>query len=147
MAVNAIRPDSTPTQVKENLKALDFRDKKALRETIWDATPKQVFEIVIPSGHEQMKSGEAAPLDENVVVRFMVNGDGGGSWDMQVKKGKLVVSPAGDASPRTTITMSSETFVKLMRGQTSGMTAFMMRKLKVEGDMTLALKIQPLLLG
>lgn len=147
MAIPTIRPDSTPDQVKECLKELDFRDKKALREVIWEATPKQVFELVIPTGHEQAKREGSEPLDEKVVVRFVVTGDGGGSWDMEMRKGKLVVSVSGDASPRTTLTMSSETFVELMRGQTSGMTAFMMRKLKVDGDMTLALKIQPLLLG
>ncbi|MBI2059288.1 MAG: SCP2 sterol-binding domain-containing protein [Nitrospirae bacterium] len=147
MAENVIRPDLTPEKVKECLKAIDFHDRKAVREAIWDATPKQVFEIVIPTGHEQLNRGGAEPLEENTVVRFVVDGDGGGSWDMEVRKGKLVVSPSGNASPRTTITMSAETFAKLMRGQTSGMTAFMMRKLKVDGDLMLATKIQPLLLG
>ena len=50
-----------------------------------------------------------------------------------------------DKAADCTITVSLENFKKMMAGELDGTTAFMTGKLKVAGDMSVAMKIGPLL--
>ncbi len=49
------------------------------------------------------------------------------------------------ADPRTTIQMTLDNFVKMNQGQLSPMMAFSTGKLKVQGDMGLAMKLSSML--
>lgn len=51
----------------------------------------------------------------------------------------------GDGAADTTIKVSWEDWQKLANGEMDGMTAFMMGKLKVEGDMSNAMQLQGVL--
>ena len=55
------------------------------------------------------------------------------------------VSEDGDGVADTTIRVSWEDWQQLADGQMDGMTAFMMGKLKVEGDMSNAMQLQSVL--
>lgn len=57
--------------------------------------------------------------------------------------GETVSEDAGDAD--TTIKVSWDDWQQLAAGQLDGMTAFMMGKLKVEGDMSNAMQLQGVL--
>lgn len=50
-----------------------------------------------------------------------------------------------DADADCTLTMSLETFQKMISGEIDGTTAFMQGKLKVAGDMSVAMRVGPLL--
>jgi putative sterol carrier protein len=52
-----------------------------------------------------------------------------------------------DAPAQCTIKMSLDDFKAMAAGQLDGMTAFMTGKLKIEGDMGVAMKLQGLLRG
>jgi len=59
--------------------------------------------------------------------------------DGQAESGK------GDAeSPNLTINMDAKDYVKMSLGQLDGTAAFMQGKLKIKGDMGLAIKMQSL---
>jgi putative sterol carrier protein len=70
-------------------------------------------------------------------------------------EGKGCVYLDGKSSPNTvtnddkpsdcTITISLDTFKKMVNGELDGTTAFMQGKLKVAGDMALAMKLGPIL--
>jgi putative sterol carrier protein len=70
-------------------------------------------------------------------------------------EGKGCVYLDGKSSPNTvtndnkpsdcTITVSLDTFEKMVKGELDGTTAFMQGKLKVAGDMALAMKLGPIL--
>jgi putative sterol carrier protein len=62
-----------------------------------------------------------------------------------IADGKAVVSEGTYASPDITITMASNDFADMIGGKLDGMTAFMGGKLKVKGDMMLAMQLQSLL--
>jgi putative sterol carrier protein len=69
--------------------------------------------------------------------------EGAGTWKVDVADGKVSVSEgAGDAD--VTIRTSPETFSAIASGEQNPTTAYMTGKLKVEGDMGAALKLQKL---
>lgn len=69
--------------------------------------------------------------------------EGAGTWKVDVADGAVTVTEgAGDAD--VTIRTSEETFSAIASGEQNPTTAYMTGKLKVEGDMGAALKLQKL---
>ena len=84
----------------------------------------------------------AAGLD--VIIQFDLAGDGGGVWHCAISEGACAVSEAAHDAPTMTVTMEAADYVELTSGALDGMTAFMSGRLKIAGDMGLAMKMQSL---
>ena len=84
----------------------------------------------------------AAGLD--VVIQFDLAGDGGGVWHCAISEGACAVSEGAHDGPTMTVTMEAADYVELTSGALDGMTAFMSGRLKIAGDMGLAMKMQSL---
>ena len=82
---------------------------------------------------------KAAGLD--AVIQFKFTGIEPGEWYAIVKDGKVEVSPGTHASPKMTLTADSADYVKIFTGELDGMQAFMGGKLKLAGDLNLAMKL------
>ena len=78
----------------------------------------------------------------NNTYRFDV--EGAGSWTVDVQDGTVSVTQDGDVQPDTTLKVSEENFQKLLSGELNPTTAYMTGKLKLEGDMGAAMKLQKL---
>jgi putative sterol carrier protein len=78
------------------------------------------------------------------VIQFDLTGDGGGQYHCRVKDGAATVSQGPHPSPNMTFTMAAQDWVDLTSGKLDGMSAFMSGKLRVSGDMGLAMKFQTL---
>ena len=80
----------------------------------------------------------------NAIYQFNITGDGGGDWHMDLTKGKTgeFVSTGTHDSPGATITVSAEDWLGMINGTLNPMQAFMSGKIKIEGDMTLAMSLQ-----
>ena len=81
----------------------------------------------------------------NATIQFDLSGDGGGKWwvkihDQKAESGK---GEAGD-TPNLTLLANVDDWVKIMTGKLDGTAAFMQGKLKIKGDMGLAIKMQTL---
>jgi putative sterol carrier protein len=76
--------------------------------------------------------------------KFEVTGDGGGMWLVNLKEGNGSVS-AGDGEADCHITVDSADFLAIINGELNGQMAFMSGKLKVQGDMMLAMKLGSIL--
>ncbi|NWW91626.1 HSDL2 protein, partial [Rhynochetos jubatus] len=80
------------------------------------------------------------------VYQFELSGDGGGTWyiDLKTKGGG-----AGFGQPPVTadvvMSMSSDDFVKMFTGKLKPTLAFMSGKLKIKGNMALAIKLEKML--
>lgn len=72
------------------------------------------------------------------VYQFKVGGE---SYSVTMKDGKASVAAGEAPSAHCTVTMEESDFLDLVSGKLNGQMAFMTGKLKVAGDMGLALKL------
>jgi len=77
----------------------------------------------------------------NAVVHFKFTGAEAGDWNAVIGDGKCSVSQGVPASPTMTLTTDSADYVKLFTGELDGMQAFMQGKIKLAGDLNLAMKL------
>ena len=80
----------------------------------------------------------------NSVIQFNLTGDGGGNYYVEIKEGTANVQEGSHASPNMTMTLAASDYVDLINGKLNGQMAFMSGKLKIAGDMGLAMKMQTL---
>jgi putative sterol carrier protein len=81
----------------------------------------------------------------NAAYQFDLSGEDGGAYHIVLKDGAGEAGPGAPDNPNTTISMSGGDFVGLATGKLDPTMAFMTGKLKVRGDMALAMKLQNLL--
>ncbi len=80
----------------------------------------------------------------NAIYQFNITGDGGGEWNLDCTKGNTggYVGTGTHDSPGATITVSAEDWLGMINGSLNPMQAFMSGKIKIDGDMTLAMSLQ-----
>ena len=93
---------------------------------------------------ENFNSEKAAGM--KAVYQWDITGDGGGKWNAEIADGKCKVSEGEHASPNITITVTASDWLDILNGKLDGQMAFMSGKLKVKGDMSLAMKLKTLFL-
>ena len=77
----------------------------------------------------------------NAIFQFNITGDQGGEWNVKVADGGVEVNQGVAESPNITLTATDENFLQIVDGKLNGQTAFLTGKLKIQGDMTLAMKL------
>ena len=88
------------------------------------ATVKETFEAM-PG---RFRADKAAGT--NATIQYDISGDGGGTWNAVIKDGACAVTPGAAASPNLTLQISAQDWLDMLSG-----------KLKVKGDMGLAMKL------
>ncbi len=78
----------------------------------------------------------------NAVLQFDLSGNGGGQWNVTVADKQVKVADGAAASPTTILAMAASDYLSMINGETSPMNLFMQGKIKLTGDMQLALKMQ-----
>lgn len=78
----------------------------------------------------------------NAVLHFKFTGAEAGEWNAKIADGKCDVKQGAPSAPATmTLTADSSDYVKIFTGELDGMQAFMQGKLKLGGDLNLAMKM------
>jgi putative sterol carrier protein len=90
----------------------------------------------------QFNADAAKGMD--VVIQFNFSGQGGGSYYVQIKDGTCSHFTGTHASPRLTTSMTASDFVKMCNREADPETLFNYGKLRLVGDMGLAMKMQTL---
>ncbi len=80
----------------------------------------------------------------DAVIQFKLTGDGGGEYHTIIKDGACEVKEGVHPSPKMTMTIAAKDYIDLTTGKLNGQMAFMQGKLKIAGDMGLAMKMQTL---
>jgi len=104
--------------------------------------PKEWFERELP---EAVKTDPKKVEGFNGTLLFNINGDSGGTWTVDIHEKNLNITAEASDKPDITITMKDGDFVDFINKKLKGQMAFMTGKLKVKGNMQLAMKLQGLI--
>lgn len=86
--------------------------------------------------------------DLNATYVFEITGSNGGNWTLEIKNGKCEFKHGTVDNPSVVkISISDEDWLAIHNGTLNSQMAFMMGKLRVSGDMSLALKLQAMFPG
>jgi len=98
-------------------------------------TVKESFDAMSSRFRADKASGTSA------VIQYDVSGDGGGTWNAVIKDGTCTVTPGAASNPNLTLSISAQDWLDMLSGKQSGQMLFMSGKLKIKGDMGLAMKL------
>ena len=104
------------------------------------------FKGILDNLNKKIEAADPAKMKGvSAVYQFDLTGDNGGVFHVAVDDGKANVVESEHDSPNITITMAADDFDAMLDGKLNATSAFMAGKLKVKGDMSLAMKLQSLL--
>ena len=92
---------------------------------------------VIETMQARFNANAAAGLD----LVFQFNIEDAENYYLSIKDGTCSLTEGNAESPNVALIMDSATLKGVLKGEISGMEAFMTGKLRTEGDMMLALKL------
>ncbi len=79
------------------------------------------------------------------VVQFHITGEGGGDWVVEVADGRLTVRTGVTTAPADlTVTVRADHYWALLRGEMDPLAAYMRGRLRIQGDLQLAYRLQDL---
>ncbi len=133
-----------------DIKPGDFEERPNITDEI---TPVEYFEQLIFARVNLCSLPKIKSL--NTVIRFDIDGDNGGSWTIAVECGllKRVVRNCSDTCSSSnetvlrsvsTFRMDSTTFMSILKREFTPQKAFFKRKVKIAGDIMIALKMNVL---
>ena len=77
----------------------------------------------------------------DTVLQFKFSGNEPGDWYAVIKDGKVDVQKGAHPAPKMTLSADSDDYIKLFTGQLDPMQAFMAGKIKLQGDLNMAMKM------
>ncbi|MGW4227700.1 SCP2 sterol-binding domain-containing protein [Streptomyces sp. NPDC004980] len=110
---------------------------KQLTEFMRGELRTRVLGEVFGRMRQQFRPEAAGQL--KALIRWKITGESDEVYETAIAAGACTVSAGrSGAEPRTTLVMGDADFLKLVSGNANPVTMFMMRKLKVAGDVGLA---------
>lgn len=85
-----------------------------------------------------------AAEDLDAIYQFDLSGAQGGQYFLTIRDGICQISEGMHADPHVVLSMAGEDCVKILKGQLNGPAAAMSGRLKVSGDIGLAMQLRAL---
>ncbi len=105
-------------------------------------TPKEIIEVKIA---KRLKERPEDAKGIGVPVAINLTGEGAGRWVIDCSKDPAEVRLDAKSPAQMTITMDGADLVKMVGGELNPQMAFLAGKVKVEGNLGLAIKLGQLL--
>ena len=78
----------------------------------------------------------------NAIIQFNLSGDNGGLFWLKIADGKCEAGEGQAENPKMTLKAAADDWHAVSTGKMGAMQAFMSGKIKIEGDMGMAMKMQ-----
>jgi putative sterol carrier protein len=75
------------------------------------------------------------------VIQYHLTGDQGGDWVIKISNGTCTVEPGTTDKPNLTLTADSADYLQIISGKLNAMSAFAEGRVKLKGDLALAMKL------
>lgn len=105
-------------------------------------TPKSIFGELLP---QRLADNPERVEGVQAVYLFDLSGDGGGKWTLTCDGKAATIAEGEEGEAQCTISMDTGDFVEMIGGDLNPQMAFMTGKLRVAGDIGLAIKIQAII--
>ncbi len=105
-------------------------------------TAKQIFEEKIA---QKLKDNAEKVTKLNTIYQFNLTGDAPSTWTLDLTQPGGKISEGASPNAKCTVTISTENLSKIVEKSLNPQMAFITGKLKVAGDMGLALKLGTIL--
>lgn len=99
------------------------------------------YEEVFAKAKELFMRNDVRGVQEHLAYQFNITGEGEGAFYAEVKDGRLYVEPYEYYDRDATFICSADTLLKLAAGKIDPVLAFTIGKLRVEGSIEQALKL------
>jgi putative sterol carrier protein len=80
----------------------------------------------------------------NATIQFNLSGDNGGLFWLRIADGQCEAGQGQAENPKMTLKAAADDWYDVSSGKLNAMQAFMSGKIKIEGDMGMAMKLQTL---
>lgn len=104
-------------------------------------TAREYFEKIVP---ELLTTKKEILTRIAASYEFQITGDHGGTWTLDLKQDPPALTEEGSGTADCTVIMEDEHFANMVTGTLKPQMAFLTGKLKVTGNMALALKLTAL---
>jgi putative sterol carrier protein len=89
------------------------------------------------------KTAGGSERTRGLTASYRFDIEGAGSWRVEIDDGAVAVSES-DGAADCVIAAPEDLFLRIVRGEQSPMGAFLMGKIRVEGDTALAMRLKDL---
>lgn len=93
----------------------------------------------MPEAFQPEKAG-----DLQATIQLDLTGEGGGQWVVKIANRNISIDEGTANSPDLALSMAASDYVALSHGEANPMNLFMAGKIRLQGDVTLAMKFQEL---
>ncbi len=103
---------------------------------------KDVFEHHMP---RRLQSKPDVVAKINSIYQFNISGPGGGAWSVDCTQPGGKIEAGASSNAKCTVAATDQDFLAIVNGKLNAQMAFMSGKLRIQGDMGLAMKLQQIL--
>ncbi|MCL6632930.1 MAG: SCP2 sterol-binding domain-containing protein [Alicyclobacillus herbarius] len=104
-------------------------------------TTKEIFEKI----QETLQADPSRTGGLTAIYQFNLTGDDAGVYQINLTPESAKVSEGEQDTPQCTLELSADDFKEMVQGNLNGTVAFMSGRLKVHGDLGLALRLESVL--
>jgi putative sterol carrier protein len=137
--------DTSQVDPQEFARTISGASDEQIREGLSGPMRDQALGEIFSRMEQHFEPGSAAELEAVIHWRIGDRPDGGhDEYEVVIRDGSCTVSEGLSAEPRVAFRIGAVEFLRLVTGNASGPALFMTGKLKIDGDLMFAARVQSL---